>query len=279
MLTNDGSIETYLEVVGEGKPVENSPVFHIAVPTTAGTGAEVTRNAVLGVRDKKVKVSMRSEKMLPDIALIDPELTASMPPELTACTGLDALTQLIEAYVSNKANPMTDALCKKGIPLAAGSLLKAYKDGGDRQARENMSLAALFGGLALANAKLGAVHGFAGPLGGMTSDPHGLICAKFLPAVMAMNIHILTAQKSPMLKRFDSVAKLLTSNPSAKAQDGVTWIKKLCRDLKINKAALTLEESQFPALIEKAARSSSMKGNPVELSNDYLMKILKQILA
>ena len=159
MLTNSGKLLDYLEVVGLGKPLKKTPVSYIAIPTTAGTGAEVTRNAVLAVPEKQVKVSMRSPLMLPRLAVVDPELTHSMPPSITAVTGLDALTQLIEAYVSNKANPMTDGICREGLKRAGRSLRQACENGSDSNAREDMALASLFSGLALANAKLGAVHG------------------------------------------------------------------------------------------------------------------------
>jgi len=165
MLKNKGELLDYLEVVGQGKPLAHPAAPHIAVPTTAGTGAEVTRNAVLSVPEHKVKVSMRGLVMLPRWALVDPLLTHSMPAELTASTGLDALTQLVEAFVSNKANPLTDGICREGLRRAGRSLGRAFADGNDAPAREDMALASLFSGLALANAKLGAVHGFAGPLG------------------------------------------------------------------------------------------------------------------
>ena len=154
---------------------------YIAIPTTAGTGAEVTRNAVLEAPEQNVKVSLRSPWMLPRLALVDPELTYDLPPDITASSGLDALTQLIEPFVSVKANPLTDAICREGMAHAARSLRRAYQNGADKEAREGMSLASLFGGLALANAALGAVHGFAGPLGGMLHAPHGILCAR-LPA-------------------------------------------------------------------------------------------------
>ena len=170
------------------------------MPTTAGTGAEVTYNAVLGVPDQQVKVSMRSPLMLPRWAIVDPLLTHSMPPELTASTGLDALTQLIEAFVSNKANPLTDGVCREGLQRAGRSLRRAFEDGDDADAREDMSLASLFSGMALANAKLGAVHGFAGPLGGMTTAPHGVICGKLLPYVMQANVRAL-AEPSRRIRR------------------------------------------------------------------------------
>lgn len=205
MLTNTGAIEDYLEVVGAGKPLKNPSVPHIAVPTTAGTGAEVTRNAVLAVPDKQVKVSMRSPLMLPKVALVDPLLTGAMPPELTAATGLDALTQLAEAFVSCKANPLTDGLCREGLQRAGRSLRRAFDDGTDSEARCDMAISSLFSGLALANAKLGAVHGFAGPLGGMLGAPHGVICGKLLPFVTAVNVRALgdRAADSPAMARFD----------------------------------------------------------------------------
>ncbi|MHC4843264.1 MAG: iron-containing alcohol dehydrogenase, partial [Planctomycetota bacterium] len=177
MVMKEGELEDYLEVVGRGQKIKNRTAPYVAIPTTAGTGAEVTRNAVIKVPDKKVKVSMRSPLMLPEVALVDSELTYSMPPEVTASTGLDALTQLMEVYVSNKANPLTDGICREGLIRAGRSLQKAYEDGSNREAREDMAMASLFGGLALANAKLGAVHGFAGPLGGEIEAPHGVICA------------------------------------------------------------------------------------------------------
>ncbi len=279
LLTNAGKLEEYLEVVGEGKPIKQSPLPYIAIPTTAGTGAEVTRNAVLGVPEQKVKVSMRSPLMLPRVAVIDPELTYSMPPALTASTGLDALTQLTEAYVSNKANPLTDGVCREGIKRAGRSLRKAYEDSGNEAAREDMALASLFSGLALANAGLGVVHGFAGPLGGMISAPHGVICARFLPYVMQANVQALKPRQadSPYLTRYDEVAQLLTGKAKAQASDGVVWIQELCGTLKVpSLTEFGLKEQDFPEVVAKAQKSSSMKGNPIQLIDNDLMEILKR---
>jgi alcohol dehydrogenase class IV len=289
LLTNTGMLEEYLEVIGEGKPIGQSPLPYIAIPTTAGTGAEVTRNAVLGVPEQKVKVSMRSALMLPRVAVVDPELTYSMPPTLTASTGLDALTQLIEAYVSNKANPLTDGICREGIKRAGRSLRKAYeacpersrRDGSNESAREDMSLASLFSGLALANAGLGAVHGFAGPLGGMISAPHGVICARFLPHVMQANVQALKTRQadSPYLTRYDEVAQLLTGKAKARASDGVVWIQELCETLKVPPLTeFGLKEQDFPEVVAKAQKSSSMKGNPIQLIDNELMEILRTCL-
>ena len=167
LLTNGGVPLDYLEVIGRGQPITKPAAPCIAIPTTAGTGAEVTRNAVLASPEHRVKVSLRSPLMLPRVALVDPALTYSMPPAITASTGLDAFTQVLEPYVSHLANPLTDTLCREGLMRAAIALPRAFEDGGDVEAREDMALASSSAGLALANAKLGAVHGFAGVLGGM----------------------------------------------------------------------------------------------------------------
>jgi len=279
MLTNTGEIMDYLEVVGKGQPLKTTPAPYIAIPTTAGTGAEVTRNAVLAVPEHNVKVSMRSPLMLPKVALVDPELTWSMPAAVTASTGLDALTQLLEAYVSIKANPLTDGICLQGLKRAARSLKKAYQNGSDAQAREDMSLASLFGGLALANAKLGAVHGFAGPLGGMIHAPHGAICASLLPYVVRMNVKALTerAPQSQALERFNETAQILTGNTSADSLDAVAWIADLCKQLNVpGLSELGLSKDDFEAAVEKAQKASSMKGNPITLKPEELLKILEQ---
>ena len=278
MLTNSGELEDYLEVVGAGKPLAQSAAAHIAIPTTPGTGAEVTRNAVLSVPEHKVKVSMRSPLMLPCLAVVDPVLTHSMPPSVTASTGLDALTQLLEVYVSAQANPLTDGICREGLRRAGRSIRRAYQDGNDHDAREDMAMASLFSGLGLANAKLGAVHGFAGPLGGMYSAPHGDICARLLPFVMETNVQALRQRNavSPALTKYDEAARLLTGDSSAKAADAVTWVQKLCLALKVpSLSRFGLKQQDFETIAAKAKKSSSMKGNPVELTDDELLNIIK----
>ena len=279
MLTNGGELEDYLEVVGAGKPLSQNAAPHIAIPTTAGTGAEVTRNAVLSVPEHRVKVSMRSPLMLPRVAVVDPVLTHSMPPSITASTGLDALTQLMEVYVSNQANPLTDGICREGLKLAGRSLQRAYEDGGDQIAREDMALASLFSGLGLANAKLGAVHGFAGPLGGLLCAAHGAICARLLPFVMEANVHALRSRQagSAALVKYDRIAQLLSGKGGAQAADGVMWVQELCAALNVpSLAAFGLREQDFPAIVAKSQKSSSMKGNPVTLTDDELMGILEK---
>jgi alcohol dehydrogenase class IV len=281
MLANPGELMDYLEIVGRGQPLTRPSRPCIVLPTTAGTGAEVTRNAVLAVRSHKIKVSLRSPYMLPRLAIVDPELTWSMPPEVTAATGMDALTQLIEALVSAKANPLTDGICREGLVRAATNLPRAYRDGRDAAAREAMALAGLFGGLALANAGLGAVHGFAGPLGGMIAAPHGAVCAALLPAVMAANIAALETRipEPPAMARYREVARLLTGRPAARAVDGVDWVRRLVARLKIpGLADLGLDTADIPEAVAKAGRASSMRGNPVELTTATLEEVLKASL-
>ncbi len=281
LLTNTGDLLQYLEVIGRGHPIQHPPVPMIAIPTTAGTGAEVTRNAVISVPEHQRKVSMRHAMMLPSLALIDPELSYSMPPEVTAGTGLDALTQLIEPFVSNQANPITDGFCYTGLRRIAGSLRRAYKDGQDREAREDMALASLMGGLALANAKLGAVHGFAGPLGGEFHAAHGIVCGRLLPFVMEANVKALLdrAPESPRLKRFNELGALLTGQAQSKAKEAVDWIHELCRDLNPQPLrAIGLRRDHLSSVVERARNSSSMKGNPIELTSEELTWILEQAL-
>ena len=279
LLTNGGKALDYLEVIGKGQAITKAAAPFIAIPTTAGPGTEVTRNAVLKSTEHRVKVSMRSPLLLPKVAIIDPELTYSLPPNVTASTGLDAFTQAMEGYVSHKANPMTDATCREAMSRAARSLQRAFENGGDKTAREDMCVASLFGGLAVANAKLGAVHGFAGPAGGMFPAPHGVICARLLPFVMESNVRALQKREpdSPVLRRYDEVAQILTGNASATSADGVKWVQNLCDALQI--PALSqygMTKSDIPILVEKAAKASSMKGNPIVLTPQELTEILEQ---
>lgn len=278
LLTNSGELMEYLEVIGKGKEINNSPAPYIAIPTTAGTGAESTCNAVIASTEHKVKVSMRSKLMYPRIAIVDPELTYSMPPSITASTGLDALTQLIEAYVSNKANPLTDGICIEGLKRAGRSLYLSYKTG-DKSAREDMCIASLFSGMALANAKLGAVHGLAAPLGGYLSAPHGMICARLLPFVIEANINSLIKHQpsSDSLQRFNILAQILTKKDDATAIDAVDWIKNICKDMDIRGLGeLGLKESDIEEIARQAKKTSSIKGNPIELGEAELIEILQK---
>ena len=281
MLTNDGKLLDYVEIIGRGQALKKWSAPIIAIPTTAGTGAEVTHNAVLASPEHKLKVSLRSPLMQARVAIVDPELTYDLPPALTASTGLDALTQLIEPFVCNRANPMTDGLCVEGLRRAARSLRVAFSKGQDKDAREDMAVASLFGGLALANAGLGAVHGFAGPIGGSFPAPHGAICAALLPQVMAANLAALGSRDStnPALPRYEEVARLLTGRSSATASDGVGWVARLVSDLQIPElGAYGLAARHTADLVEKAKNASSMKANPIVLTREELAAVVERAI-
>ncbi len=279
MLTNPGDPLDYLEVIGRAQPLPFPAAPCIAIPTTAGTGSEVTRNAVLGSAEHRVKASLRSPGMLPRLAVVDPELTHDLPRAITASTGLDALTQLIEPYVGIRANPMTDQFCVEGIRRAAAALPRVCDNGADREARSEMAWASLLGGMALANAGLGAVHGFAAPIGGMVNAPHGAVCAALLPHVMDVNVEALAARNPGRLIRFTEVARLLTRLPHATAGDGVEWLAALCRKLDVPPlGTYGITAADIPVLVEKAAQASSMKGNPVVLTSEELREIISRAL-
>jgi alcohol dehydrogenase class IV len=281
LLSNPGEVTDYLEVIGLNKPLIFPSIPVIAIPTTSGTGAEVTKNAVVAVPSKQVKVSLRSPYLFPEIALVDPELTVSVPPQVTASTGLDALTQLIEPYTCNSPNPLTDALCLEGIRHLANSLLVAYQNGKALPARVDMSLASLFSGLALANAKLGAVHGLAGPIGGMIAAPHGAICARLLPLVMEANLQALTLRSPhhPSIYRYAEIGRLLSGKSGADQDAAVRWVIDICNQIHIQPlSAYGMTENQFAVIIERAKQSSSMRGNPITLSDEELRNILRRAL-
>jgi len=278
LITNEGDLYDYLEVIGRGQSLLHPALPYIAIPTTAGTGTEVTKNAVIGDPNQKVKVSLRSPLICPKVAIIDPELTYTNPPEVTARSGMDALTQLIEPFVSNQPNEIVDALCRDGIRRAAHALPRAYRCPDDREARKAMAIASLFSGIALANAKLGAVHGFAGVLGGMYGAPHGAVCAALLPAVIEVNLKALSERMpdSPYLARYRELAQIL-SLPNEEAL--VAWARNLIAELKIpSLGKLGVRAEDFEIITEKSARASSMKGNPVPLANEEMLAILEKAL-
>jgi alcohol dehydrogenase class IV len=281
LYTNPGKVTDYLEVIGAGKSLSQKPLPYFAVPTTAGTGSEVTKNAVLLSEEHHVKVSLRHEWMIPAVAVIDPQLTYSLPAKVTAATGMDAITQLIEPFVSLKANLFVDALCRQGLKMGAPSLLKAVRNGSDEQARKAMSFAALCGGLALANAGLGAVHGFAGVIGGMFPAPHGAVCARLLPIVMQANIKALQqrAPDSPALAKYQEIAVLLTGNPEASLQQGSDWLFKLNQQLAIEPLKVYgIKSVDFHMIVNQAQKASSMKSNPIVLTEDELSHVLELAL-
>ena len=282
MLANDGDLPDYLEIIGRGKPLMKPSLPFIAIPTTAGTGSEVTRNAVLASPEHGLKVSLRSPLMLAKIALVDPELTHDLPPTITAYTGMDALTQLIEPFVCLRANPMTDGLCEEGLGRVARSLRVAFHDGQNASARLNMVLASLFGGLALANAGLGAVHGFAGPIGGrFPNAPHGAICAALLPHVMRANIRALRRRdaQNQALKRYDRIAQICTGDGEARADAGVDWVRRLTDELQIpGLGSYGVKPEHLDELVSKAIQANSMKANPITLGAEELVETLRQAL-
>jgi alcohol dehydrogenase class IV len=279
--TNGGEPLDFLEVVGKGRTIAAAPLPFLAVPTTAGTGSEVTRNAVLGSPAHGVKASLRSPLMLPRVALVDPELTYALPPAITAYTGLDALTQLIEPYVSARANPLSDAICLEGLRRIPSALRRAFHDGADRDARRDMALASLFGGLALANSGLGVIHGFASPLGGQTKAPHGALCAALLPHGMAANVRAMLARAprhvatGSSLHRYAHVAQILTGNHHATAEDGIEWVRALCAELNIPPLhAWGITEADLPAIVQNAAKASSTQANPLPLTIEELTQMI-----
>jgi alcohol dehydrogenase class IV len=281
LLGNGGDPLDYLEVVGRGQPLTRPSAPTIAIPTTAGTGSEVTKNAVLASPEHGVKASLRSPLMLPRVALVDPDLLARLPAPVVAASGLDALSQLIEPLVSIRATPVTSDLAREGIRRSAGALRSAYvaaRAGAEIAPadREALALASLYGGLCLANAGLGAVHGFAAPLGGMFTAPHGAVCAALLPSVLRVNARALSerAPATPGLVRLREVATLVTGRADARIHDGITWIADLCAALEIpGLARHGLTEARIPELVAKARVASSMKGNPLPLTDLELTEI------
>ena len=281
LLGNGGDPLDYLEVIGSGRRITQPAVPCVAVPTTAGTGAEVTANAVLASPAHGLKASLRSPLMIPRVALVDPELTVSCPPRVTAASGLDALTQCLEPFVSVRANPLTDGLAREGLRRAAAGLRAAYADGSDRGARTDMAMCSLLGGIALANAKLGAVHGLAGVIGGTADVPHGLACAALLAPVTAANVRALRSGPPghPALSRYTEAARLLTGNPAASIEDGLTWIRETVSLLAVpGLAAFGIGPQDAAGIAAQAASSSSMQGNPVTLTHSDLSAVVHQAL-
>jgi alcohol dehydrogenase class IV len=281
LLGNGGDPLDYLEVIGSGRKITQPAVPCVAVPTTAGTGAEVTANAVLASPAHGLKASLRSPLMIPRVALVDPELTVSCPPRVTAASGLDALTQCLEPFVSVRANPLTDGLAREGLRRAAAGLRAAYADGRDLGARADMAMCSLLGGIALANAKLGAVHGLAGVIGGITDVPHGVACAALLAPVVEANVRALRSGQpgGPALGRYAEASRLLTGRPAASIDDGLTWIRETVSLLDVpGLAAFGIGPQHAGDVAAKAARSSSMQGNPVTLTPGDLRAIVLQAL-
>ena len=288
LLANGGSAVDYMEVVGKGQKIAKPSVPWIAIPTTAGTGAEATRNAVIGLPDKKFKASIRSELLLPRVALIDPELGIGVPPDVTARSGMDALCQCIESYTSIGANPMADVLALEGIARAARSLQRACENGADIDAREDMALAALLSGITLTSAGLGAVHGFAAPIGANFPAPHGAVCAALLPHVIRENVNAFRAdppeQSTRGLRRYATVGRLLSRKPDLSdieaIEAAVSVTARLAVSLRIPPLSqFGMRPSDIAEMIALARKASSMRFNPVTLSNEALARALAGAIA
>jgi len=282
LLGNGGNVLDYVEVLGKGKKITRPAVAWIAIPTTAGTGAEATRNAVISI--DKFKVSMRSEHLLPRLAIVDPDL-AHLTWQTIAASGMDALCQLIESYTSSGATTMTDTLALEGIKHAAPALRKSYEHPGDA-AGDSMAFAALLSGITLTNAGLGAVHGFAAPIGAHFDIPHGVVCAALLPPVIAGNVIALGDQPPthPVLQRYATIGRIVADHPSFETDIAIAALQAFTNQLVIDLHIPPLKnfgmhESHIPDLIFLARQASSMKYNPVKLSDDALAEILRAGIA
>jgi alcohol dehydrogenase class IV len=274
-----GSVVDFLEGVGSGQQITERPLPVIAMPTTSGTGAEATKNSVISSNNpidqgKPFKKSLRSELMVPTLVLIDPELTVSLPAGVTAVTGMDAITQLIESYVSRRAAPIPQALCLHGLKLAIPALPIAVKEGSSRMAREAMAHAALLSGIALANSGLGFAHGVAAALGVTCQIPHGLACAVLLPAALHVNLPVCTRQFAELERLFDPEAE----HHTVAANAFIDRIEALCEQLEVPSRLrdLGVQQSQLADLVT-GSRGNSMSGNPRELSDAKLTQILNEL--
>ncbi len=267
------SVRDYLEGVGRGLQISVPPLPLIAMPTTAGTGSEATKNAVISSYDPPFKKSLRSDLMMPRAVIVDPQLAVSVPPAVTAQTGMDAITQLIESYISRKARPIPRSLAIDGLRLALGAIEEAVDDGGSRRAREAMAQAALLSGMALANSGLGMAHGVAAALGVHCRTAHGLACALMLPIALRINREVCL----PQLAQLAQAAGLAQSEPADVAADLlIARIEAICRRVGVPSrlGALGVTAEQIPALV-RDSRGNSMDGNPRTLSDPELTQILE----
>lgn len=283
MATQTRDIFTFLEVIGQAQPLDHAPLPLIAIPTTSGTGSEATKNAVVKSTTHRRKVSLRHDKLLPALAIVDPTLTLSCPPSLSAQVGADTLCQVLEPFLCSAPNPIVDALSREGIVRAARSLGRVITDGGDIEAREDMAIASVLGGLALANARLGTVHGFAAVLGGMFDDaPHGAICATLLPHVFEANIKAIRLRGDQhKLERFHEAARLLSGDRRATAEAGTEWLLALVKEINIpslGRVCPGLRPEDFESIVLATQQASSTKGNAAALANDELHGILERAL-
>ena len=264
----------HLEGVGQGQPLTADPLPFIALPSTAGTGAEVTKNAVISVPDAGRKVSLRDDRMLPNLAIIDPALTDNAPRSVTLSSGLDAVTQVIEPYLCNRSNPLVDAIARAAIPVGLSALAQ-LEQGESAAARDQMAYVSLVGGMALANAGLGAVHGLAGVVGGRLGAPHGLICGRLLGPVLAAN-HEALLQQGQSVERFDEVAHWLSTHLDIGTDNPFEALSALLDQWQVDRLGKWLaDDVNLHTLAEEAAGASSMRANPCVLSTDALVGIMR----
>lgn len=271
------SVRDFLEGVGRGLTIEQPTLPFIAIPTTSGTGSEATRNAVISSLDPPFKKSLRSEWMVPSAVLLDPELTVTCPPEVTAHSGMDAITQLMESLISRRANSLTAALCREGLQRALPALPRAVADGSDRPARESMQYAAFLSGVALANSGLGLAHGVAAALGVHCHIPHGLACAVMLPTAMRFNLESRASELAEVGRWIDPAADRRDDVSAAAA--AVHGIEALNRQLGIpgSLGELKVRRDQIEELIP-AARGNSLSGNPREVGPEDLRRLLTALI-
>jgi alcohol dehydrogenase class IV len=265
----------YLEIVGGGKPIDHPPIPMIALPTTAGTGSEVTKNAVITVPEHSIKVSLRDPRMVPDIAIIDASLMQGAPQRVALTAGLDAVVQVIEPYLSVKANPMTDAICHAAIPIGL-KVLRDLVENDAPEAWDSMAWVSTCGGLALANSGLGAVHGFAGVIGGKSNAPHGEICGALLPAVLESHLRKAEGQTETH-KRLQWILDLMDTHfAQSEGGMGVSGLRRWSTKMGLRGLEdMGLSVSDFSEVVTAASKASSMKGNPFSLSVMELLQILQ----
>ncbi|HBY56481.1 MAG TPA: alcohol dehydrogenase [Candidatus Atribacteria bacterium] len=276
IVTNEGSVADYQEIEGKGRKFQHRPIPFIAIPTTSGTGSEATRNAVITNTELGLKKSIRDPWLLPEVALVDPELTLSLPPYMTAISGGDALTQCIESYLGKKNQEITDVLALHAIGLIGKSLVKAVKDGKNLEARKDMAMAALLSGLCLSNSGLGAAHALSHPLGVYYKIPHGLSCAVLLPYVMEYNLPVITKRLAKIAQSLGEDVSLLSESEAA--QRAVEKIKEILSQvgIKDNLSEWGIKEEDFPQLI-KGAKGGTLNNNPREVSDKDLIELLYKI--